>query len=298
MAAFNGDMGSELIDSGVALPAVNASTAVAVLALALACAALSLVVVWRRWAFLGEGIAHSGFGGAGCAWLLACLAPELDHPGFVLACVSIFCLMTGLGIGVLQRHKRMHSDTAIGVFLVGSLAMGFLAQQVYLSVYRVSPAGYTAILFGHTETLGTHHAQAAAALAVVTVLLLWLLRKEVLACCLDAELASVSGVRERLIHFTLIGLTTLAIIVGVQIVGSVLVTALLILPGATAMLLSRKLSVVTTLALLAGVVGATLGLTAHATWRQVPQGPAVVLSLLLVFGVAYAGSRLTSQGNE
>ncbi len=47
---------------------------------AIACALLSLVVVSRRWAFIGEGIGHSGFGGAGTAWMLMCLSPALDQP--------------------------------------------------------------------------------------------------------------------------------------------------------------------------------------------------------------------------
>src|SRR5687767_6288361 len=89
-------------------------------ALALACSVLSLFVVARRWAFIGEGISHSGFGGAGTAWLLALFAPSLDRPAVVYGCVVLFCVLTALAVGRLSRGQRVTSDAAIGIFLVAS----------------------------------------------------------------------------------------------------------------------------------------------------------------------------------
>src|SRR4249919_1563009 len=87
-------------------------------ALAIACAVLSVPVVLRRWAFIGEGIGHSAFGGAGIAWVLALLIPALDVDWAPYAFVIVFCIATALGIGLLSRSDRVHSDTAIGVFMV------------------------------------------------------------------------------------------------------------------------------------------------------------------------------------
>src|SRR4051812_11376869 len=99
-------------------------------ALAIACAVLSIVVVLRRWAFVGEGIGHSGFGGAGTAWLLAIFVPALDRPWVPYVAVVIFCIVTALLIGRVSRVRSLGSDAAVGVFLVASLAWGFLAQQI------------------------------------------------------------------------------------------------------------------------------------------------------------------------
>src|ERR1700734_3404948 len=88
----------------------------AVIALATACAVLSVLVVSRRWAFIGEGISHSGFGGAGTAWVLALLAPGLDRPWMPYACVIVFCLLTAGAIGFLSFRERVNSDAAIGIF--------------------------------------------------------------------------------------------------------------------------------------------------------------------------------------
>src|SRR5262245_9190684 len=100
-------------------------------ALALACAVLSVVVVLRRWAFIGEGIGHSGFGGAGTAWLLMLLIPALDQPWVPYIGIIVFCLLTALAIGAVSRWGRgVGSDAAIGIFMVASLAWGFFAQQI------------------------------------------------------------------------------------------------------------------------------------------------------------------------
>ena len=73
------------------------------LAMAVACATLSVFVVSRRWAFIGEGISHSGFGGAGTAWLLALVVPALDRPWVPYCGVVVFSLVTALAIGYLTR---------------------------------------------------------------------------------------------------------------------------------------------------------------------------------------------------
>src|SRR6266511_6132140 len=94
-------------------------------ALGVACAVLSVFVVARRWAFIGEGISHSGFGGAGLAWLIMLALPATAERGWVLyLAVVIFCLGTALAIGYLSRGNRVTGDAAIGIFLVASLAFG------------------------------------------------------------------------------------------------------------------------------------------------------------------------------
>ena len=110
---------------GILPPLITATS------MALACAVLSVFVVSRRWAFIGEGIAHSGFGGAGTVWLLILLFPALGAEGrewIPYAGVIVFCLATASGIGYFTRSGTVYSDAAIGIFMVASLAWGILAQ--------------------------------------------------------------------------------------------------------------------------------------------------------------------------
>src|SRR5947207_7086342 len=88
-------------------------------AMAIACAVLSVFVVSRRWAFIGEGIAHSGFGGAGTVWLLVLIFPSLGGEGrewVPYLGVVVFCVATALGIGYFTRTGKINSDAAIGIF--------------------------------------------------------------------------------------------------------------------------------------------------------------------------------------
>ena len=98
---------------------------------AAACAVLSVFVVSRRWAFIGEGIGHSGFGGAVKVWMLSLAFPSLYAPWVVYGGVVVFCLATALGIAYLGRPRGGASiDAVIGIFLVASVAWGFLGREL------------------------------------------------------------------------------------------------------------------------------------------------------------------------
>jgi ABC-type Mn2+/Zn2+ transport system permease subunit len=259
--------------------------------LAVACATLSIFVISRRWALLGEGISHSGFGGAGTVWLLMLLFPSIEHstwPTYVG--VVIACLATAFAIGFLTRGGRINSDAAIGIFMVASLAWGFLAQQVFVHVRQFNPVAWNMLLFGQFD-IGLEFAIGAAAICAAVVGVVAFLSKEIIAYCFDPTMALAAGVRVGFIHYLLMTLVALTIIVGVSVAGSVLVTALLVLPGASAVLLSDRLRSSIAASILIGLAGAIGGLLIH-FWRDfVPRGPAIVLVLFAEFLIAYAYSR-------
>lgn len=269
-------------------PALLAASAMAV-----ACATLSVFVVARQWAFIGEGISHSGFGGAGTAWLLALVSPTFQHPAAVYGGVVVFCLATALLIGSLTRGRRVQSDTAIGIFLVASLAWGFLAQQVYTHLRPGQvPFGFGTLLFGDMGDVSLHFAVAAAFLCLAVVATVIALGKEIVYYCFDPAMAEASGVRTGFIHYLLMLLVAATIIVGSRIVGTVLVTALLVLPGATALMLTARLRASVVMAVAIALAGAAAGLTFNHLWPFVPTGPAMVLTLFVVFLVALAADKL------
>ena len=260
--------------------------------LAVACAVLSIPVVLRRWAFIGEGIGHSAFGGAGTAWIAALLIPSLDQDWAPYLFVVIFCLATALGIGWLSRSQRVHSDTAIGVFMVAALAWGFVAQQIYAHArHGATPAWFDDLLIGQMRPISTSSALASAAVCVGIVLIMVMLNKEIIAYCFDPLTARTSGVREGFVHYLLMLLLALVIVIGVRVAGGLLVTALLVLPGATALLVGRRLQWVMVASVVAALIGAIGGLLIHAQWRFLPVGPSIVLILVIEFAIAYVAAR-------
>ncbi len=266
------------ISMNLSLPALVTAASVAV-----ACAVLSVFVVTRRWAFIGEGISHSGFGGAGTAWVLALLVPSLDRPWLPYAGVVVFCLLTAIGIAYLSRGQRVNSDAAIGIFMVASLAWGFLAQQIYRRARNADPVGWDVFLFGRASEMTPQYALATAGVCIAVVLVVLLLGKEIVSYCFDPVMAEASGVAVGFIHYLLIVLVSLTIVVGVNVAGNVLVTALLVLPGAAALLFSDRLRTAVGAAIAIGLAGTLAGLCASTRWPAMPAGPAIVLALFAEF---------------
>jgi ABC-type Mn2+/Zn2+ transport system permease subunit len=257
-------------------------------ALACACAVLSIFVVLRRWAFIGEGIGHSGLGGAGTAWVLALIFPALDSPSVTYAFVVLFCLLAALAIGAVARSRRVNADAAIGIFLVASLAWGFLAQQVYFQQRHTNPYDFNTYLFGQIRGFGTEFALASVAVSAAVLLTVGMLWPQIVAYCFDPLTAQTSGVRAGLVHYLLMLLLGLVIVIGVRVAGSVLITALLVLPGTTALSVGRRMRRVLVVAIAVALVGTAGGLLVNARWPFLPAGPSIVLILFAQFLVAYA----------
>ena len=278
-----------LVSPGLSAALLTVST------MAIACAVLSVFVVARRWAFIGEGISHSGFGGAGTAWALMILFPALDTPErqwVPYAGVIAFSFLTALLIAYLSRSRKVGSDTAIGIFMVASLAWGFVAQQLYRQQRGRMPSGWETFLFGQMNDLSPQFAVAAALVCAGVVLTVALLSKEIVYYCFDPAMAEASGVQSGFIHYLLMLLVALTIVLGVRVAGNVLVTALLVLPGATALLLTRRLRSTVIGATLVGLIGALGGVVATARWPFLQTGPAMVLVLFAEFLLAYLCSKL------
>ncbi|MBC7783829.1 MAG: metal ABC transporter permease [Burkholderiales bacterium] len=261
-------------------------------AMAVACAILSVFVVARRWAFMGEGISHAGFGGAGTAWMLAVAFPgTFSDPRYPYLFVFIFCFIAAIGIGWLVQSQRVTNDAAIGIFLVASLAWGFVGQHIYVHRYHTDPAGFENLLWGQMKSITTAYAMWSVIAAVAVAGITWAMSKELIAYCFDPLLARTSGVRTTLVHYLLMLMLAMTIVIGSRVVGSVLVTALLVLPAATGNLLTRRLNRALAIGIAVSLVGAWGGLLISSVWRALPAGSTIVLLMVAEFAAALVVSR-------
>lgn len=269
---------------------------VSAVAVGLACAVLSVLVVIKRWAFIGEGIAHAGFGGAGTAWMLALAFPGavwLKGEAVVYAISVAFCFAVAVGIGAFTRRRRAAVDTVIGVFLVTSLAWGFLAYGMYSRATGHMPAQFADYLgFAPLRGLSGTFVAMSVVVSLGVVGAVWAMWKELLFYGTDERQAEASGVRVAVVHYGLILLLALVIMVGMRLMGTVLVVALLVLPGATGMLLGRSTRGVWGVSIAAGMLGAASGPLVNLGWNWVPEGPAIVLVLFGVFCAALLANRV------
>ncbi|MCW5769861.1 MAG: metal ABC transporter permease [Phycisphaeraceae bacterium] len=252
------------------------------LIVATVCSLLSVVVVLKRMAFVGQGVSHAGFGGVGIA---AALGITTSAP-VTLSIVLAFCIASAFLIAALSRRRDTEPDTAIGIVLVGAMALGSVLLHL---AHQWHPAervpGWEGVLFGSILFSGWAEAMWSAGVAAIILALATWFRRPVLAWAFDESGAEAMGVRVEAIRSLVLVLITLAIVLAMKVVGVVLATALLVLPAATALTLTDRWKPVLMLSVLCGMGGATAGLllSFEADW---PSGAAVVLSLVGIYAIA------------
>lgn len=276
------------------------SSLIAAGALGIACSLLSVFVVTKRWAFIGEGIAHAGFGGAGTAWILALQFPSLTFLAADSTVYSIsvtFCFAVAALVGVFTRRSRATVDTVVGIFLVASLAWGFMAYGIYAHKTGTFPPQFGDYLgFEPLKTLSTPFVMTAVAVSALVVMAVVSFWKELIFYTTDERQAQASGVNVPVIHYGLILLITLVIMIGMRLMGTVLVVALLVLPAATALQLSSTTKRTICISLATGLTGALVGPTLTRFFPFLPEGPSIVLTLFALFLTALAAGKLRLAG--
>ncbi len=232
-------------------------------------AALGVVVVLRRMAFFGDGIAHASLAGVAIG-LLTGFAP--------LPSAIIFSALLAVIIYLLERKTSLASDVAIGIIFTTGMAAGIMAINLQ--------AGYQPELL--TFLLGNILAVTTTELVLILVVALviaaYLVRyyRAVLLLSLDPEAATLAGVKRSVHELVLYVLLALATVAGVKLVGIVLVSALLIVPAATAKLFARSLTGLMTTSVVLGVLMVLVG-TSFSYWGNLPTGATVVLTGAAMF---------------
>ena len=200
------------------------------------------LLVWRGQVFAGHALSHVGFSGAAAALLLG--VPPL-------AGMVALTVLGGVGMGALGA--RGERDVAIGMVLAVSLGAGLL----FLSRFAGQASAATALLFGNVLGVDPGTVWALAGLGVVTLAGLAAIARPLLFATLQPELAEARGVPVRLVSVLFMALVSLATASCVQVVGVLLVFALMVAPAAAAQLLSGRV---------AGVVAWAVALAMAQVW--------------------------------
>ncbi|MDR5736537.1 MULTISPECIES: metal ABC transporter permease [unclassified Caballeronia] len=233
-------------------------------------------LVMRGQTFAGHALSHVGFTGATGAVLLG-MPPIWGMVGFTLA--------AGVGMGALGE-KLSGRDVAIGVILSLSLGFGLL----FLHFFTAYATQATALLFGNV--LGVNHATLVllAGLAAVSLVALGIIMRPLLFASLQPELAEAKGVSLRLVSVLFLAITALAVAACTQIVGVLLVFALMVGPAAAAQNVTTRLSAGLALAALFALGQAWIGLTL-AYYTDWPTSFWITMLAALVYGASLLGQR-------
>lgn len=266
--------------------------------IAILCGVLSPFVVLKRMSFVGTGIAHSAFGGAGLALLLSLFMPVFEPLIARDAVIACFCILAALAIGMMSRRGRLSEDTAIGVALVSLMAVGVLLLDVRQHLQITYNFGVTyappleALLFGQILSMGPADVSVAAALAMAVIVTVAITFKELTFFAFDEETARAFGVPTGAIYYIFLVLLALAIVAAMRSLGVILASTLLVLPGASARLLSDRIGTVTLLSAAIGVVGMIAGLLINLAIPFLSPGPVIAITYCLLLALCYVLSAL------
>jgi len=195
--------------------------------LSLVLAVVSFFVVLRRMSFVGVGVAHSAFGGVALGALLG-VSPTLTAIGFAVVVSN--------AIGVIGRHGKLSTDTAIGIFFSLAMALGVIFIGMS-DQYNVDLFGY---LFGNILAITRQDLIIIAVLSTIVLVSIILFFKEFLFVAYDREVALVSGMPVTFLDHFFLTIMALAVVISIKIIGIVLVSALLVIPGAAALQITRR----------------------------------------------------------
>lgn len=244
------------------------------LGIALVAGPVGCFIVWRRMAYFGETLAHSGLFGVGLGLLL----------GFSLTLGAVAtAVAVALLLMVLKSQRQLATDTLLGILSHVSLALGLIT----VALVTGSAGDHMDLLFGDILTVTSRDVWivwggAGAVLAVLAYL--W---RDLIAMSVHEELAQAEGINVRRVELGFILLIALMTAISMKIVGLLLITALLVIPAAAARRLAstpERMAVVA--ALMAGLAVVT-GLMASALVNTT-SGPAIVLAAGLIFVLTLA----------
>lgn len=243
------------------------------------CGALSCWLVLIGWSLMGDAVSHAVLPGVVIAYLL-------DTPFAVGALV--FGLLAVALIGLVRSTSRVKADAAIGVVFTTLFALGLVLISV---VPSQTDLGH--ILFGNLLGVSAADLVQVLVLGAATLTILLLKRRDLVLYAFDPDHAGAIGLRPRWLGALLLVLLALTVVVALQTVGVVLVVALLIIPGATAYLLTDRFAVMLIVSPAIAVVSAIVGLYAS-YYLDTASGGMIVLTMGAVFALAYLFS--PSQG--
>lgn len=195
--------------------------------IALCAALLGVTLVLKRYSMIGDGLSHVAFGAIAVATVLGAAPMTVALPITIVAAVVL------LGI---NSNKKIKGDAAIAMISVGALALGYLLLNIFSASSNVSGDVCTT-LFGSTSilTLSKTDVILCLALTVVVILVFVLFYHKIFAVTFDENFASATGTNTKAINTLIAVITAVVIVLAMNLVGALLISALIIFPALSAM---------------------------------------------------------------
>ena len=245
------------------------------------CSALfGVVLVLKRFSFIGDGLSHVAFGALAIATVINVTNNMLIVLPITVLC-AIFLLKTG-------KKTKIKGDAAIAMLSAGALAIGYLIMSLFSGSGNVA-GDVCSTLFGSFSiiTLSAWEVWLCIILSLIVIALFILFYNRIFAVTFDEEFAKASGVKASLYNLLIAVITAVIIVLAMNLVGSLLISALVIFPALASMRIARTFKLVVIISTVISVSCALVGILSAIIFST-PVGPTIVVCNILAFLVCFA----------
>ena len=243
----------------------------------------------RRQSLLGDAISHAALPGVVIAFLLT---ERRDSTVLMLGALVAGWLGTLLVLSIV-RNTRIKEDSAIGLTLSVFFGFGLMLLTYAQRASTARQAGLDRFLFGQAAALVQRDVILMAAIGTIALLLVFIFWKEFKLVSFDSEFAATLGFPVRIVDILLTTLLVVAVVIGLQAVGVILMSAMVVAPAAGARQWTDRLDVMVVIAAIFGAVSSVIGAVVSSTTPGLSTGPVIVLvvSTMAVLSLFFAAKR-------
>lgn len=257
-------------------PFVRYALAVGIL-IALCSSLLGVTLVLKRFSFIGDGLSHVAFGAMSIAAIL-----QIKNEMPLVMVITVICAILLLRTG---QNAKIKGDSAIAMISVGSLALGYLMMNLFGTSSNLS-GDVCSTLFGSTSILTLSQSEvwlcAAISLAVIAIYVFFY--NKIFAVTFDENFAKATGVRAERYNLLIAVVIAVIIVLAMNLVGSLLISALIIFPALSAMRLCKSFLSVTVFSAVVSVLCAAVGILISIL-AGTPVGSTIVAVQIVIFGL-------------
>ncbi|MDE0689150.1 MAG: metal ABC transporter permease [Candidatus Poribacteria bacterium] len=241
---------------------------------------LGTYAVLRRQSLLGDAISHAALPGIAIAFLLT----GSKTPLILVLGAAVAGWLGTLFILSIVRLTRIKYDSALGIILSTFFGFGLVLHTLIQRTGNANQAGLDTFLFGQAATILESDVLTIGILGGIAIVIMLVFWKELKLLVFDEGFAASLGFPIRALDILLTSLLVIAIVLGLQAVGAVLMSAMLVAPAVAARQWTDKLSVMMLLAACFGALAGVSGTIISSSASRIPTGPTIVLCATVVVG--------------
>ena len=244
--------------------------------IALCSSLLGVTLVLKRFSFIGDGLSHVAFGTLSIAMVL-----KLTNNMLLVLPITVITAVLLLKSG---QNAKIKGDASLAMISVGSLALGYLIINKFSKAANIS-GDVCSTLFGSTSilTLDRSDVWLCGGMSVLVIVLFLLFYRQIFAVTFDETFATATGVKADLYNLLIAVITAIVIVVAMNLVGSLLISALVIFPALSAMRVFKNFKAVILCSAIISTLAAFIGIVLSILVAGTPVGSAIVTVNIIVF---------------